>query len=112
MSDLKSAQSETTQANSIPKTRFILISVISLIGLGLSLYLTQHFYQIRGGASHFRSECNLSSSMNCDVVAASPYAELFAGFPVSGLSGAWFVDRNNPCRGSILSADVLRAKNI
>jgi hypothetical protein len=77
---------------SSPRLRYITLSVIALIGLALSILLTQHFYEIRGVANHFKSSCNLSSTVNCDLVAASPSAELVGGLPVSSFAAAWFLN--------------------
>ncbi|MGZ3709571.1 MAG: vitamin K epoxide reductase family protein, partial [Bdellovibrionota bacterium] len=69
----------------------ILISVLSLVGVGLSIALSQHFYELRGGGASFHSYCNVGASMNCDVVAASRYAEIFMGLPLSSFAGGWFL---------------------
>ncbi|MBI2712551.1 MAG: thioredoxin domain-containing protein [Bdellovibrio sp.] len=75
------------------KSRIIisLLGLCSLIGLGLNVFLTEHFYQIRNGTAGFRSFCNVSPSSNCDVVAASPYAEFFWGLPLSSFGAGWFL---------------------
>lgn len=65
------------------------LNIVALLTLGLSVALTQHFYEVRGGTAGFKSYCNMSSAMNCDVVAASPYAELVNGLPVSSFGAGW-----------------------
>lgn len=67
-----------------------LINLISLIGVGISVVQTQHFYDVRNGTSGFKSFCNVSETMNCDLVAASPYAELL-GLPLSSFAAGWFL---------------------
>ncbi|MGK5087328.1 vitamin K epoxide reductase family protein, partial [Bdellovibrionota bacterium FG-2] len=70
--------------------RFYTLALLALIGLGFSISLTQHFFEVRGGTAGFRSFCNVSSQMNCDVVAASSYAELFPGFPLAIFAAGYF----------------------
>lgn len=67
------------------------IMVLALIGIGLSVYLSQHFYEVRSGSVGFKSICNISSSMNCDAVAASRYAEVAGGIPLSSLATGWLL---------------------
>ncbi|MEK6579082.1 MAG: thioredoxin domain-containing protein [Bdellovibrionota bacterium] len=71
--------------------RLKLLIVLSLIGMTLGALLTQHFYEIREATGGFKSYCNLSSHVNCDVVAASTYAELAFGLPVSSFVVGWFL---------------------
>jgi uncharacterized membrane protein len=81
----------TNSATTVKRWKLLSLSFISLIGLALSITLTIHFYEIRGVGSHFKSACNLGSSINCDVVAASQSAELFSGFPLSSFAAGWFL---------------------
>lgn len=74
----------------IPK-RLILLAVIATIGLIFSILLTQQFYEIRNGAGGFKSICNISQTLNCDAVTASPYAELVGGLPLSSFGAGWFL---------------------
>ena len=67
------------------------IALLSLIALGLNIFLTSHFYSVRAGTAGFQSACNLSSAMNCDAVAASRYAELVFGIPLSSFGAGWFL---------------------
>lgn len=70
---------------------FPIIAAAAAVGIGLSVKLTHQYYELRGGAGSFRSFCNYSASMNCDIVAASPYAELVAGIPLSSFASGWFL---------------------
>lgn len=67
------------------------ISLLSLIGIGLNVYLTSHFFAVHGGTAGFKSVCNLGASMNCDAVAASRYAETVRGIPLSSFGAGWFL---------------------
>lgn len=71
--------------------KFSAIAVLSFLGLLASGYLSLHFYQIRSGTAAFQSACNMGSNMNCDVVAASPFSELFFGLPLSSFAAGWFL---------------------
>lgn len=71
--------------------RLNVLAGLSVLGIIFSAVLSKHFYEVRSGAAGFKSFCNINSSMNCDVIAASPYAELFAGIPLSSFAGGWFV---------------------
>jgi len=71
--------------------KLTLLSALSLAGLGVSASLTQHYYEVRNGTAGFKSFCNIADTMNCDVIAASSYAELFAGIPLSSFAAGWFV---------------------
>jgi protein-disulfide isomerase/uncharacterized membrane protein len=64
---------------------------LGLLGVGVSVYLTQHYYEVRNGSAGFQSLCNLSSRINCDAVAASKYAELLPGMPLSSFAAGWFL---------------------
>jgi len=69
----------------------VILSILALAGAIVSVILTQHFYDLRSGAAGFKSFCNVSATFNCDVIAASPFAELFAGLPLSSFGTAWYV---------------------
>ena len=77
--------------NKLRKIGIALVLLASLIGFGSSIYLTQHFYEVRGGTAGFKSLCNISATMNCDVVAASKYSEFVAGIPLSAFTCGWFL---------------------
>lgn len=80
----------TPQTQKTPVQMYV-IMVLALIGIGLSVYLSQHFYDVRSGVAGFKSICNVSSSMNCDAVAASRYAEVAGGIPLSSLATGWLL---------------------
>lgn len=71
--------------------RLLILSILSFLGVVLSAYLSHQFYEIRGGSAGFRSFCNFGQALNCDAVAASPYAEIAAGIPLSSFSAGWFL---------------------
>jgi protein-disulfide isomerase len=81
----------TTQPSQKTPVQFYIIMVLALIGIGLSVYLSQHFFDVRAGAVGFKSICNMGSSMNCDAVAASKYAEVVGGIPLSSLATGWLL---------------------
>jgi protein-disulfide isomerase len=69
----------------------LVLSILALLGLAFGIQLTQHYYEIRSGLAGFHSFCNISSQMNCDVVAASPAADFIAGFPLASFTVGWFL---------------------
>ena len=71
--------------------RFWVIASLALAGFTLSVALTQHFYEIRNGTAPFQSFCNVGEAVNCDVIAASRFAQLIPGLPVSSLGAGWFL---------------------
>lgn len=56
--------------------------LLSLVGIGVSIYLTYIHYMVTGGDGSFSSFCNVNASVNCDAVAASEWSILF-GIPVA-----------------------------
>jgi protein-disulfide isomerase/uncharacterized membrane protein len=72
-------------------SRLWILAALSLLGLAVSAMLSSHYYGLRSGTQAFKSYCNLGETMNCDVVAASPYSELFAGLPLSSFSAGWYL---------------------
>jgi protein-disulfide isomerase len=68
-----------------------ILNLVSLLGLTLSVYLTQHFYEVRNGTAAFKSICNVSERMNCDTVTASAYSELLPGFPIASFAAGFFL---------------------
>ncbi len=85
---MNQSKSKTKSTGSL---RFFSLSAISLAGLALAILLTQHFYEIRGEGSHFKSSCNFGGTLNCDVIAASQSAEFIGGFPLSSFAAGWFL---------------------
>jgi len=71
--------------------RLGLLAALALAGTGVSVYLTQHYYEVRNGSAGFKSICNLSSTMNCDAVAASKFADFLPGLPLSSFAAGWFI---------------------
>lgn len=71
--------------------QIFILNILSLAGFSVALFLTHHFYQVRNGTAGFKSYCNIAGQMNCDVVAASPYAEIFNGLPISSLAAGWYL---------------------
>lgn len=71
--------------------RLLAILLLAVAGFAISIYQSWHFFQIRGGMGAFRTLCNLGGSMNCDVVAASRFAELLPGIPLSSFAAGWFL---------------------
>lgn len=66
------------------------ISILSVIGVVIAGFLTKHFYEIRSGLGGLQSFCNFGEKANCDVIALSPYAELF-GLPLSSFGAGWMI---------------------
>jgi protein-disulfide isomerase/uncharacterized membrane protein len=71
--------------------RLALIPLLSLVGVGSAVYLSQLYYAIQSGQAGFKSLCNVSATMNCNVVATSRWAEVFSGMPLSSLVAGWFI---------------------
>ncbi len=84
------AKARTSAPSPLPSRRLWTSFALSLLGVGFSIYLTQHFYLVREGASAFKSFCNMGGGMNCDQVAASRWAEVFAGLPLSSFTTGWY----------------------
>jgi len=72
-------------------TRLWIVSALALLGLGITVYQTQHFYALRAGTLGFKSFCNINSAVNCDAVALSRYSELAFGLPLSSFAAGWFL---------------------
>lgn len=73
--------------NTSSKKPLILIAILStLVAIGAHLYLNAHHVDLKMGTGE-SSICNVSATLNCDVVATSSYAELF-GVPIA-LLGAF-----------------------
>lgn len=74
-----------------PNVRLALIPFLSVIGAGVSVYLSNHYYDLRAGTAAFKSLCNISSAMNCDAVTTSRFAEIIPGLPLSSFVAGWFI---------------------
>jgi protein-disulfide isomerase/uncharacterized membrane protein len=73
------------------RLKLLLVNLISIIGLILAIQLSQHFYSVRSGVASYESFCNINSTVNCDVVAASSYSEFAFGIPLSNMVAGWYV---------------------
>jgi protein-disulfide isomerase/uncharacterized membrane protein len=91
MSSIPTKSNSSAQDNDSTKLKIFILNLLSLAGFSVAIFLTHHFYQVRNGTAGFKSYCNIAGQMNCDVVAASPYAELFKGLPISSLAAGWYL---------------------
>jgi protein-disulfide isomerase/uncharacterized membrane protein len=69
--------------------RWRALGLLSLLGLGTSLYQTLHFYQIRGGSAGLKSFCSFGK-FNCEVIEMSKYADFINGVPLSSFAAGWY----------------------
>jgi protein-disulfide isomerase len=83
--------SKTEKSGFEPKLRLALIPLISVLGASSGVYLSKHYYDLRAGTAGFKSMCNISSTMNCDAVSASRFAEFMPGLPLASFVAGWFV---------------------
>lgn len=88
---MPSTSSPSTHFHHETPRRVYALAALGLAGTAVSVYLTQHYYEVRNGSAGFKSMCNLGQAMNCDVVAASTYAELLPGMPLSSFAAGWFL---------------------
>ena len=72
------------------KTKLKIIGALSAVGIASSISLSLLFYNLREGTAGFKSFCNVSAVMNCDMVASTKYAEFFGGIPLSSMTAGWF----------------------
>jgi protein-disulfide isomerase len=72
-------------------TQLWILNAVSLVGILVSTYLTQHYFELRNGTSAFKSLCNITQKMNCDAVTASRYADLLPGFPIASFAMGLFL---------------------
>jgi protein-disulfide isomerase len=91
MTEPTKTSTERSSGKSDPSLRLWLLAALALAGLGLSVALTKHYFDVRSGAAGFKSFCNIGEKMNCDAIAASSYAELVTGFPLSSFAAGWFL---------------------
>ncbi len=82
---------ESNVVNHNTSIKFYTLGLLTLAGVVFSIALSKHFYEVRSGEILFKSFCNLSAQMNCDRVAASAYAELFFGIPLSNFAAGWYL---------------------
>lgn len=64
-----------------------LLGILALVGLGVSIYLTQYHFQVLSNPD-FASACKFNETFDCDKVNASAYGKVF-GVPL-GFYGAGF----------------------
>ncbi len=91
MSRAKSSLNESPIKTGKAPLALFLLNGVALVAIGTGILLTQHFYSVRSGTAGFKSFCNINDSMNCDLVAASPRAELVLGLPISSFATGWFL---------------------
>ncbi|OFZ17785.1 MAG: hypothetical protein A2X94_04255 [Bdellovibrionales bacterium GWB1_55_8] len=82
---------QTNQTSRYSTLRLNLLSIFAFGGALVSIFQSKHYYGLRAGTEGFRSYCNISSSMNCDAVALSSFADLIPGWPLSSFAAGWFV---------------------
>ncbi|MCM0607098.1 MAG: thioredoxin domain-containing protein [Xanthomonadaceae bacterium] len=71
------------------KSRKLLIAAaLTFVGAAVSVYQTNHYYQLRSGMGGLKSFCQVGS-FDCVAIETSRYAELIAGIPLSGLAAGW-----------------------
>lgn len=68
---------------------YLVQTLASLVGLGLSLFLLVQHNRLRSGIQETASLCSIGKLADCDVVHASRYAEV-AGVPVAAIGAAFF----------------------
>jgi len=64
--------------------------VVCCLSAGVSLYLIFHHYTLLNGEGSFHSVCAINATLDCDVVNASRYSEVF-GMPIATLQWAFSV---------------------
>ncbi len=65
------------------KSIALMIAIIAtFISIGLHIYLTLHYYDVKFGMTLGDSICNVSEKLNCDAVSASQFAS-FLGIPIA-----------------------------
>jgi protein-disulfide isomerase/uncharacterized membrane protein len=91
MSSANSTSSVPSSPRAISeKAIFSALVALGLLGVALSIYLTTHFFDLKLGSAGFKSLCDVSSTVNCDVVSSSKWAEIFPYFPLSSAALGWF----------------------
>lgn len=69
--------------NNANKNFYLTLALLStFITLGIHIYLTKHFYDLKFGTGEGNSICNINATFNCDTVTASKYAS-FLGTPIA-----------------------------
>ncbi len=83
--------SESSNNAAIPKSQNLwwIAVILAVIGIGLSAYSVKHHLELRSNG-HTEAFCNISTTVNCDVVASSKYAEIF-GIPMGVFGAGYFL---------------------
>jgi len=68
---------------------FVIFSILSLFGIGLSIYLSHHQKAVRAGTKT-KSFCDIYNRISCTKVSGSEYGLLF-GIPIAYLGLFFFV---------------------
>ena len=80
-----------TRHFTLKKGQLNLLTALGVIALIISVIQTQHFVEVRSGLASFKSFCTLGKTFDCNAIDASPYAELFAGIPLSAAAAGWWL---------------------
>ncbi len=67
-----------------------LVAALSAAGAAVAAWQTQMFFQTRSGMGELHSFCNINATFDCTAVEMSKYAELWSGYPLSGLAIAGY----------------------
>jgi protein-disulfide isomerase len=68
-----------------------MLSILALIGLAISIYLSAHYFDVRNGAVSGHSSCDISATVCCTCVASSSYAEVLPGVPLSAFGAGGYL---------------------
>ena len=87
-------QSLTTQGITIP---YCLLIVLSVAGIGVTLYLTNHYMQVNFPQGIINpSACDINSYFNCDASTLSPLSNIF-GIPIAAFGLLFFLNLFMSC---------------
>ncbi len=65
------------------KNKYLLLALLStLVAIGVHIYLTLHFYDVKFGLGEGGSVCNINEVLNCDPVTASKFSS-FLVLPIA-----------------------------
>src|SRR5580704_3348194 len=69
------------------------MSILSLMGAGVSVWQTSQFYVMRGGMGAMHAVCDINAAFDCTAVEMNRFAEFIPGFPLSAfaLAGYTFI---------------------
>ncbi|MEN9723507.1 MAG: hypothetical protein RJB38_1493 [Pseudomonadota bacterium] len=74
----------------LSRLKLNLLALLGLIAVIVSWIQTHHFVEVRSGQAAFESFCTVGKAFDCNAIDASPYAELFAGIPLSAAAAGWW----------------------